>query len=443
MNYEQLDRKSGPFRRTITARERSVNVEVSLFWGKPGTDTDTDTHAGGKQLKKDMIRSLETQEVIVYSGHSGPFWGFSLANWKKTEEGELDDNEIETLDLPTFYQVVLAEGCETYALGNAFYANSAKSSQTNLDIITTTTYSTSMDGDPVKDFLTAMVGTSNMGAHVPVTYGELMQDLDWNAWDAAMYGVHGIDDNPHIHPYAEPEHFCTPCSSDWDCGSNWNHNFCLRLGTDGQFCAAECTGDDGCPDGYTCAAVARDSTLTGRACVPESFSCTDDTPPSQKVIVNEILADPPNDASGDLNEDGWYDADEDEFIELVNPSSKAVSLGGWTLSDDTKVRFTFPDGVQLAGRSAAVVFGGGDPSSLSDTGALLFNAYQGLRLANKGDTVILRTADGVVVDRVVFGAEANHDRSLVRQSDGKKSAPFVQHPNGPASPGTTSDGTLF
>jgi hypothetical protein len=442
-DYEQLTRSSGPLKRTITAGDRQVRVEISLFWGKPGTNTDTDTNQGGKQLKKDMIKSLETKEVIIYSGHSGPFWGFSMGNWKKTEEGELDDNEIADLSLPSYYQVVLAEGCETYALGSAFYANPAKTSRTNLDIITTTTYSTAIDGDPVKDFLSAIVGTTSSGAHLPVTYGELMRDLDWNAWDAAMYGVHGIDDNPHIHPYAEPGKFCAPCSSDWDCGADWNSNFCLDLGTDGRFCAASCTGDDGCPEGYSCAAVARDSTITGRACVPENFSCTSDVQPTQRVIINELLADPPNDPSGDLNEDGWYDTTEDEFIELVNPSSKAIDLSGWTIADDTKVRFTFPQGVQLPGRSAVVVFGGGDPSALGSTGALLFVAKKGLRLANKGDTIVVRSHTGAIVDRVFFGAEGNNDRSLTRQVDGKKSASFIQHPGTPASPGTRSDGTLF
>jgi hypothetical protein len=442
-SYEQLDRTSGPFRRTINAGPKQVTVEVSLFWGKPGTNTDTDTDQGGRQLKKDMIKSLKTKEVIVYSGHSGPFWGFSLANWKKTDEGELDDNEITELTLPDHYQIVLAEGCETYALGSAFYANPAKADRTNLDIITTTTYSTSMDGDPVKDFLTAIAGTSASGAHVPVTYGALMRDLDWNTWDAAMYGVHGIDDNPHLHPYAEPAHFCAPCDTDWDCGSDWNTNFCLNLGTDGRICAAACTGDDGCPDGYICAAVARENTITGRACVPENFSCTSGAMPTQRVIINEILADPANDPSGDLNEDGWYDSVEDEFIELYNPSSKSVDLSGWTIADGTKVRFTFPEGIHLPGRRAVVVFGGGDPSALSATGALLFVADDGLRLANIGDTVIIRTRSGAIVDRVVFGAEADHDRSLVRQKDGKKSAPFVQHPGTAASPGTHSDGTLF
>ena len=440
-SYEQLEHNSGPFRRTITSAGKNVKVEISMFWGKPGANTDPDTDKGGKNLKKDLIKSLETREIVVYSGHSGPFWGFSMGNWKKTEEGELDDNEITTLDLPDFYQVVLAEGCETYAMGSAFYNNPAKSDRTNLDIITTTTYSTAGDADPVKDFLTAMVGTWDDDSHAASTYGELMRDLDWNAWDTAMYGVHGIDDNPHLHPYAQPEHFCETCTWDQDCGDG--ANFCVKLGTDGQFCTAECTGDDGCPDGYTCAAVARKQTITGRACVPRHFSCSAGDAPTLEVVINEVMADPPNGQDGDLNEDGWIDPDEDEFVELVNTSKKPVDIGGWTVSDGTKVRFQFPHGVNLPKGAAAVVFGGGDPAALTDTGALLFVAEAGLRLANTGDSVILRTAEGEVVDRVIYGSEANNDHSLVRQTDGDKDAPMVPHPGSVASPGTMQDGTLY
>ena len=442
-SYEQLDRKSGPFKRTIKAGNRPVKVEISLYWGKPGTNTDTDTDQGGRWLKKDMIKSLETREVVVYSGHSGAFWGFSLANWKKTEEGEIDDNDIKALNLPSFYQVVLAEGCETFALGSAFYANKAKRHRTNLDIITTTTYSTAENADPVMDFLSAMVGTTEAGAHTPVTYGELLHDLDWNAWDAAMYGVHGIDDNPHLHPYAEPANFCGECESDWDCGSDWSSNFCLNLGTDGQFCSAECTSDDGCPSGYVCAAVARGVSITNRACVPENFSCTSPVEPTGQVVINEVMADPPNNEAGDLNEDGWYHPAEDEFVELVNSTGRAVDLSGWTVADDTAVRFTFPTGITLAPHRAVVIFGGGDPSAMSSTEALVFTAFDGLRLANLGDTVVIRNKHGVVVDRMVYGAEADQDKSLVRATDGHPEAGFVQHLNTPASPGTRSDGTLF
>lgn len=449
-SYDALERDSGPFTRTIIADGREVVVEVSVFWGKPGADTDPDTDAGGKQLKEDMIASLENREVVVYSGHSGPFWGFSLGNWKKTETGELEDNEIRELNLPTSYQLVLAEGCETYSMGAAFYENPAKLGRDNVDIITTSTYSTANDADPVKDFLTAVVGTRGKGSrgtrhhHVPELYSNLLQALEFNAWEPAMYGVHGIDDAPHLHPYADPEAFCEACTRDSQCGAEGN--FCVNLGTDGGVCTAACTGDDGCGEGFMCAAMAEGLSLTGRACVPRNFTCYGDAPASQLVVINEVMADPPNGDAGDLNEDGIIDAKEDEFIELFNASERYLKLDGWTLEDGTKVRFTFPASTELAPGAVAVVFGGGMVDEVAErTESMVFVADDsaGLALSNAGDTVVLRNAQGSVVDRVFFGAEAGKDKSLVRRTDGDPQAELIAHPSDAASPGTTTDGYVF
>ncbi|MCA9516872.1 MAG: lamin tail domain-containing protein [Myxococcales bacterium] len=440
--YEALERTSGPFTKTLVANGKPVKIELSMFWGQPGSSTDPDTDAGGRNLKKDLVKSLETREVVIYSGHSGPFWGFSMANWNKTEAGELEDNEIATLNLPTSYQLVLAEGCETYALGEAFFANPAKASRTNVDIVTTTTYSTAEDADPVVTFLEGVVGEYTDGTHAPSTYGELLQALDYNAWDPAMYGVHGVDDAPHLHPYADPARFCETCRGAADCGAEGN--FCVKLGADGRRCTAACTGDDGCPAGYACAAIASGATVTGRACVPRSFSCRDGAAnATQAVVVNEVLADPPAGAEGDANGDGRADAAEDEFVELVNASPSAVALDGWTLSDGARVRFTFPTGTTLGAGKAAVVFGGGRADGLAGTGALGFVADAGLSLANAGDSVVLRNARGVVVDRMVYGAEGGRDRSLVRATDGAVGAGWVPHAGAAFSPGLRQGGGPF
>ena len=444
-SFEQLDRLSGPLRKTIQANGQAVTIEVSLFWGQPGTKTDPDTDQGGRWLEKDMIRSLENRDVIIFSGHSGPFYGFALANWKKTDEGDLDDSEIEALNLPQSYQVILAEGCQTYALGEAFGRNPSKLDRSALDIVTTTTYSTAEDADPVKDFLTAIIGTDTNGNHWPATYGELLRDLDYNAWDPAMYGVHGIDDNPHLHPYANPDRFCQTCSFDTDCGPLSGGNICVRLGTDGRICSAECTATDGCPTGYTCAAVARGQTLTGRVCVPSNYSCSGALPAGISVILNEVLADVPNGPTGDLNEDGFYDAVEDEFVEIVNATERSVSLGGWTLADGTKVRFTFPAGIELAPNEATVIFGGGNigPLALAPD-VRVFAAPEGLQLGNQGDSIILRDHEGQVVDRLVFGSEGDQDQSLNREEDGNPEADFTVHPGHvPGSPGTRVSGAPF
>jgi hypothetical protein len=52
-----------------------------MFFGKPGTNTDPDTDAGGAVLENLAVDSLKTKDVIIYSG---PFYGFALANWRKT-----------------------------------------------------------------------------------------------------------------------------------------------------------------------------------------------------------------------------------------------------------------------------------------------------------------------------------------------------------------------
>jgi len=415
-----------------------VKVEVWIHFGRPGSTTDPDTAQGAGNLKKDLIKSLETREVIVYSGHSGPFWGFSMGNWNKTEAGELEDNELRSLKLPRTYQLVFAEGCETYSIGEAFFANPAKVKRDSLDLITTTTYSTAEDADPVEDLMEALVG-SFRGRHVPWLWSELLQALDYNAWDAAMYGVHGIDDTPHLHPYADPARFCQSCTKDNECGAEGN--FCVALAGEGKVCSAECTGDDGCPGGYTCAAVANGVSLTGRACIPRSFSCSSSDVPSGALLINEVLADPPAGREGDLNGDGKTD-DGDEFVELFNGTDKELRLDGWTVADGTAVRFTFPANTKLGSGKVAVVFGGGSADSLGGTGARAF-AGKGLMFANSGDTVVVRNAGGVVVDRMVYGVEGGRDTSLVRQVEGNRDAAFVPHTGAVASPGLKVNGTTF
>jgi hypothetical protein len=64
-----------------------------------------------------------------------------------------------------------------------------------------------------------------------------------------------------------------------------------------------------------------------------------------EVIINEIGANEPgSDTAG-------------EFVELLNAGGTAANIGGWTLSDGSSVRHTFPAGTTLAAGKAIVVFG--------------------------------------------------------------------------------------
>jgi hypothetical protein len=88
-----------------------------------------------------------------------------------------------------------------------------------------------------------------------------------------MYGIHGVDDNPKLHPYGNAENLCKSCSSNAACGGVGNS--CVSIGDSGRRCVAACTADAGCPDGYKCKEVASASTSTiyGSYCVPATRTC--------------------------------------------------------------------------------------------------------------------------------------------------------------------------
>jgi hypothetical protein len=265
---------SGVFTRSLDADGKKVKIEVRLFSPKVGAANDPNTDAGGKQLERDMFASLKSRDVIVYSGHSGPLYGFALANWDKTDEGDVDDSELAVAELwKGHYQIVFAEGCNTYMLGSTLMKNPSKAGK-DIDVITTTSFSVSYS--PVQDFLGRLLELDSQGRHRPRTLAQTIADLDlYSVGEASptMYGVHGIDDNPKLHPFANIENSCKSCSSNTSCGGVGNA--CVAIGTSGRRCVAACTDDTGCPTGYLCKQVASSSTSTiyGAYCVPATRTC--------------------------------------------------------------------------------------------------------------------------------------------------------------------------
>lgn len=265
-SWDALTHTSGAFTRTVKANGKTVKVELRMFYGKPGTPTDPDTDAGGKLLEELATGSLATRDVIVYSGHSGPFYGFALGNWKKTSEGDLDDADMRVAQMPADrYQLVLAEGCDTYQIGEAFKENPHKRGK-NIDVITTTSFSNASTPAAVQHFLDALLARDSQARLRPQVVSRLLTDLDAASWGfTTMYGMHGIDDNPKLVPWASASTFGKACRVNADCGGPGN----LCVGASGaKTCTAACAADDGCGTGYTCKAVASasSSTIYGRAC---------------------------------------------------------------------------------------------------------------------------------------------------------------------------------
>lgn len=268
--FSELTRESGAFTRTLNAGGREVLVEVRIFYGQDGTETDPGTDAGGRVLEEDMRASLASRDVIVYSGHSGPFYGFALANWRATVEGDLDDSEMSSVEMPSErYQIVLAEGCDTYQIGEAFRRNPAKPNGRFIDVITTTAPSNASSPTAVMDFVSHLIARDAAERHDPAPIHALLQDLGTNSiYFRTMYGVHGIDDNPRIHPWADRTLAGQACATDADCGGPGNR--CVATGGLNATCAPSCTADDACGEGFTCRELASRQTrvIYDAVCVP-------------------------------------------------------------------------------------------------------------------------------------------------------------------------------
>ncbi len=273
-SWDQLTHTSGPFTRTLNANGKTIAIEVRIFFGKPGAENDTETDAGGKVLENDMRESMKKRDVIIYDGHSGPFYGFALADWNKTEEGDFDDTDMRTADLAAKYQVVLAEGCETYQIGEAFMENPHKAGK-NIDVITSMSFSNAGTAIITENLIAMLTAHDSQGRLRPTNIMSLLTKLDTAASDAyfhTMYGIHGIDQDPHLHPFANTAMFGKSCRANSDCGAPGN--LCVTMGSSGKKCTAACAGDataagtGGCPATYTCKAVASasSSTIFGRAC---------------------------------------------------------------------------------------------------------------------------------------------------------------------------------
>src|SRR4029079_14367491 len=233
------------FTRNVKANGKTINVEVRMYFGKPGTSTDPDTDAGGKVLEQLARTSLATRDVVMYSGHSGPFYGFALANWRKTSEGDLDDTEMRSVQMPSDrYQIVLANGCETYQIGEAFRVNPSKMGK-NVDVVTTMSFSNAGTPATVEDFLSALLARDGDTLR-PQPISTLLTKLESESWGFhPLYGIHGIDDNPKLVPFAKTDKFGKACSANSECGGPGN--LCVSMGgSTGKVCTAACASDPGC-----------------------------------------------------------------------------------------------------------------------------------------------------------------------------------------------------
>ncbi len=177
----------------------------------------------------------------------------------------------------------------------------------------------------------------------------------------------------------------------------------------------------------------------------------DDQPVVPNLVLNEILYDPSNNAlDGDANGDGVYAQAADEFIEIVNNSSRALDMSGFKVYDSENFstltpNHIFPNNTVLESGKCLVLFGGGTPSGLFG-GALVQTSTSGdLNLNNAGDILYVTDKDNQIL--IQFDVEPlsnNPNESYTR--DPELTGDFIQHSaiNGKLfSPGTKSNGDSF
>jgi hypothetical protein len=162
--------------------------------------------------------------------------------------------------------------------------------------------------------------------------------------------------------------------------------------------------------------------------------------------MNEFMAaDNVSDTNCDTSTTGTYD----EFIELVNVSSKVLDLTGVTIADSSMTRHTFAPAASgsmiLQPGKAVVVWGGGAPGCTGITNWFVASSSQ-LSLNDAGDTITIANAAAMTLLTHTYpAATANNAANLSPELTGSS---YVLHNTvtgavGTFSPGKRANGMPF
>lgn len=263
-SFEELKLDSPAFEKTLQLPGRSIKVSVRLY------HPDIVEDGALEQLRQAVVTGYETADVVIYDGHAGEDPDYSGVVYHYNPRKAITANDLAGLNLPSSYQLFMFNGCKTYAAyPDALYASGTKD-YSNLDLISTVNFSwLTMQPFTTSGFINQLTARRG-GQHDPLTFNEILREINKSNNANVYYGVHGLDDNAHLNPYADATTLCKACASDADCPGNGNK--CIRFEF-GRVCGAECTADDGCPDGYFCGDIAASGSITGKQCMPKGYTC--------------------------------------------------------------------------------------------------------------------------------------------------------------------------
>ncbi len=173
-----------------------------------------------------------------------------------------------------------------------------------------------------------------------------------------------------------------------DSGTNWCMAPTVAFGSNGDLGSPgqpnpSCSEDGGDTDGGSTDGGSTDggsndggSSSTGTPVAPGA------------VVITEVL----NNPAGDDTDKEWF--------EILNLSSDAVDMNGWTISDLGADSHTVAGLVLQPGDYA--VLGSSAASSLNGGVAVDYAYGTDINLANGDDELVLTTADGTVIDEVIW-----------------------------------------
>ena len=156
------------------------------------------------------------------------------------------------------------------------------------------------------------------------------------------------------------------------------------------------------------------------------LSVSGQTAPTDSIYINEILVSPNNENYGgtDWNGDGSMGTYSDQFIELHNPTSEAIDIGGWWLDD---------------------IADGGSPAcsigwdTVLEAGAYIafYRSWTGIEFDFwDGDTIRLLDGSGIELDSVSYeGEDSDWDIPYGYDSGGN----WVKLSDGSPTPGGAND----
>ncbi len=270
-SFDELKLDSAPLTSELAVGEsgEKVAVRVKIVHADMVSDDKLD------ELIDAYKRGAASADVVVYNGHASEDTSYSgvVVHYTNGHRKALRADDFVSLELPARYQVFLFAGCHTYGgYADRLLANPKKAGK-NASVITAA--NTTPLSREITSVLLARLLDQRSGTWFPHTWDELVKPLNdetEKSW-IAIYGVHGIADNPKVSPLAELDTVGQPCSSSRECPGIDNLCVAKAPGSSERVCGAACTDSPGCPAGSACELTGANLSILGFALASPSRQC--------------------------------------------------------------------------------------------------------------------------------------------------------------------------